>query len=262
MLRDITLGQYYPGESILYRLDPRVKIIAALLYFTALLLVHDWVGCLIGSLFLMLIICIGQVPLLFMLRGLRMVFFIMIIACAFNIFTTEGPPLVQWSFLSISAEGLRQTGIIIFRLICLIMGSSLLTFTTRPVDLSDGLASLLSPLKRFGLPVQDLALMMSITLRFIPILLQESDQIMKAQMARGANLKSGNPVQRIQNLFPLLVPLCVGAVRTSRDLALAMEARCYQNGGNRTRRYPLAIHRRDIIALSIIMVLLLILIII
>ena len=117
MLRDITLGQYYPGESILYRLDPRVKIIAALLYFTALLLVHDWVGCLIGSLFLMLIICIGQVPLLFMLRGLRMVFFIMIIACAFNIFTTEGPPLVQWSFLSISAEGLRQTGIIIFRLI-------------------------------------------------------------------------------------------------------------------------------------------------
>ena len=241
MIRDITLGQYYPGSSYIHRLDPRVKIMAALFYIVALFVVDDFIGFGIAFIGLAVTIAISKVPLKFILRGLKPVF--LIIA-----FTVRGEVLVSFWFLSITREGLRTAVFMAVRLVLLIIGSSLLTLTTKPISLTDGIEALLSPFKRFGLPAHELAMMMTIALRFIPTLLEETDKIMKAQQARGADFESGNLLRRAKALVPILVPLFISAFRIAQDLAMAMEARCYGGNIQRTRMNGMKLEKRDLAA--------------
>lgn len=260
MLRDITLGQYYPGESFIHRLDPRIKIIAAFLYIIELFFVNHFRGYLTVVLFLALIILIANIPLRFMLRGLKPLILIILITFSINMFMTPGDVIWNLGPLNITKEGLHQALFMGIRLILLIVGTSLLTLTTKPIKLTDGIEKLLNPFKKIGVPAHELAMMMTIALRFIPTLLEETDKIMKAQMARGADFESGNMVKRARSLIPLLVPLFISAFRRADELAMAMEARCYRGGDNRTRMNELKIHGRDFFA-SIIVILFLIIII-
>ncbi|MGI6728503.1 MAG: energy-coupling factor transporter transmembrane component T family protein [Anaerovoracaceae bacterium] len=248
MLRDITLGQYYPGESRIHRLDPRLKIICTFVYIISLFLVRDFMGFAIEALFLGLVIFVSKVPLRFILKGLKPVFLIIIFTITVNMFMTKGRILVQIGFLSITQQGLYNAMFMGLRLVLLIIGSSLLTLTTKPINLTDGIERLLSPFRRIGVPAHELAMMMTIALRFIPTLLEETDKIMKAQMARGADFESGNIIHRAKSLIPLLVPLFISAFRIAQDLAMAMEARCYQGGDSRTRMNAMLLKRQDVVA--------------
>lgn len=248
MLRDITLGQYYPGDSMIHRLDARVKILGTLVYLTALFLIDDFWGFGVAFGFLWLCIKVSGIPLSFVLRGLKPVFFLIVFTFLLNMFMTRGTILVRLGFLQITYEGLYQAGFMGFRLILLILGSSLLTFATKPISLTDGMEKLLGPGKRIGIPAHELAMMMTIALRFIPTLLEETDKIMKAQMARGADFESGNLMKRAKSLIPLLVPLFISAFRIAQDLAMAMESRCYRGGDQRTRMHEMKFHRRDAVA--------------
>lgn len=245
MLRDITLGQYFPGESRIHALDPRVKIIGTFVYLISLFLVKDFWGFLFSVICLGICIKISRVPLKFMLRGLKPIFFIIIFTFLINMFMTRGTTLWEWGFLHITREGVYNALFMAARLILLIIGSSLLTLTTKPISLTDGVEKLLSPLRRFGVPAHELAMMMTIALRFIPTLLEETDKIMKAQMARGADFESGNLLHRAKSLIPLLVPLFISAFRIATDLAMAMEARCYRGGDQRTRMNGMKLRGRD-----------------
>lgn len=245
MIRDITLGQYYPGNSWIHRLDARTKIIWTFIYIISLFLIKDFWGYLIVLANLALIIGVSGVPLKFILKGLKPIFFIIIFTFAINMFMTKGTPLVHIWFLTITKEGIYNALFMGIRLVLLIIGSSLLTLATKPINLTDGIEKLLSPWQRFGLPSHELAMMMTIALRFIPTLLEETDKIMKAQMARGADFESGNIINRAKSLIPLLVPLFISAFRIAQDLAMAMEARCYRGGSNRTRMNEMKLHRRD-----------------
>ena len=226
MLRDITLGQYYPADSILHRLDPRVKFVGTIVYVVSLFLFHNW-GYLLGTVFLA--------------------------AMVFNILFTPGEVLVRIWKITITREGVAMACRMSVRLIFLMIGSSLMTLTTTPNQLTDALESLLGPLKKIHVPVHEISMMMSIALRFIPILLEETDKIMKAQMARGADFESGNIIQRVKNMVPLLVPLFISAFRRANDLALAMEARCYHGGEGRTQMKPLRYQTRDYAAYGVLM---------
>ncbi len=248
MIRDITLGQYYPGESCIHRLDPRVKIICTFAYIISLFLVKDFIGFAIGVAFLGLIIGLSGVPLRFIFKGLKPIFFIIIFTFTVNMFMTKGETLVEIGFLTITREGLYNAFFMGLRLILLIIGSSLLTLTTKPIHLTDGIERLLSPFRRVGVPAHELAMMMTIALRFIPTLLEETDKIMKAQMARGADFETGNLIRRAKSLIPLLVPLFISAFRIAQDLAMAMEARCYRGGDARTRMNAMCFHRCDLAA--------------
>lgn len=254
MLRDITLGQYYPGESRIHRLDPRVKIISTFAYIISLFFVQNFWGFLVVSGFLALIILLSKVPHRFILKGLKPIFLIIVFTFTINMFMTKGTPLVSIWFLTITEEGLYNAFFMGLRLILLIIGSSLLTLTTKPIHLTDGIEMLLSPFRRIGVPAHELAMMMTIALRFIPTLLEETDKIMKAQMARGADFESGNLLRRAKSLIPLLVPLFISAFRIAQDLAMAMEARCYRGGDSRTRMHAMVLSRRDGIA-SVFMIL-------
>ncbi len=245
MIRDITLGQYYPGNSIIHRLDPRVKIINTFAYIITLFLVKDFFGFLTALFFLSLIILLAKVPLKFIFKGLKPIFFIIIFTFTVNMFMTKGQPLLTIGFLVITKEGLYNAFFMGVRLVLLIIGSSLLTLTTKPINLTDGIERLLSPFKKIGLPAHELAMMMTIALRFIPTLLEETDKIMKAQMARGADFETGNLIRRAKSLIPLLVPLFISAFRIAQDLAMAMEARCYRGGDERTRMNAMIMHRGD-----------------
>jgi len=245
MLRDITLGQYYPGESWIHRLDPRVKILGTFVYLISLFLVKDFWGFLFSVICLGVCIKVSRVPLKFMLRGLKPIFFIILFTFVINMFMTRGTTLWELGFLKITREGLYNAFFMAARLILLIIGSSLLTLTTKPISLTDGVEKLLSPLRRFGVPAHELAMMMTIALRFIPTLLEETDKIMKAQMARGADFESGNLFHRAKSLIPLLVPLFISAFRIATDLAMAMEARCYRGGDQRTRMHGMRLGGRD-----------------
>ena len=245
MLRDITLGQYYQTDSVVHRLDPRVKLVATICYIISLFIVDNWLGYVIAGLFLLLAIKLSKVPFKFITRGMKSIVFLLIIAVGFNLFLTPGEAVVSFWKLTITKEGILLASFMAIRLILLIMGSSLMTLTTTPNNLTDGMEKLLGPLKALRVPVHEIAMMMSIALRFIPILLEETDKIMKAQIARGADFESGNLIKKAKSLVPLLVPLFISAFRRANDLAMAMEARCYRGGDHRSKMKPLIYKKRD-----------------
>ena len=248
MIRDITLGQYYPGDSVIHRLDARTKILATLLYIVELFVVRNFQGFLIAGAMLFAVIALSRVPLKFIFRGLTAVFLIIAFTFLINLFMVDGRVLWQWKFLKITYEGVSRAFFMAVRLILLILGSSILTLTTKPVELTDGLEKLLMPFSKIGLPSHEIALMMTIALRFIPTLMEETDKIIKAQEARGADFESGGLLQRAKSLIPILVPLFVSSFRIAQDLALAMEARCYHGGEGRTRMNEIRFHRGDAVA--------------
>ena len=252
MIRDITIGQYYPAKSVVHRLDPRVKLVGTMLYLISLFLFKSISGYLVATLFLVGIIKASKVPFRFIVKGLKPVIMLLMITVLFNLFLTrEGDVLFHAWIITITEGGLRTAVYMAIRLIYLIIGSSLMTFTTTPNELTDGIEELLRPLNKIHVPVHEISMMMSIALRFIPILLEETDKIMKAQMARGADFESGNIIQRVKNMVPLLVPLFISAFRRANDLALAMEARCYHGGEGRTQMKPLRYQTRDYAAYGV-----------
>ncbi len=248
MIRDITIGQYYPTDSILHRLDPRVKLIGTFLFIISLFIFQSFYGYVVVTIFLISVIKLSRVPFRFIIKGLKAVVILLLFTVFFNMFFLPGEPLVEFYFITITKEGLISAGFMAIRLTYLIIGSSLMTFTTTPNQLTDGLEKVLRPLNRIKVPVHEISMMMSIALRFIPILLEETDKIMKAQMARGADFESGGILKRAKSLIPLLVPLFVSAFRRANDLAMAMEARCYRGGDGRTKMKPLHYQRRDYVA--------------
>jgi len=253
MLRDITLGQYYPGNSVVHRLDPRVKIIATMTFIVALFVVESFPGFAFAFLVLAAVIGISKVPVRYILRGLKPIFLIIILTFMLNMFMIDGEVLWKLGFLHITKEGLYTALFMATRLILLIIGSSLLTLATKPMSLTDGIESLLKPLRRIGVPAHELAMMMTIALRFIPTLLEETDKIMKAQQARGADFETGNIFKRAKHLIPILIPLFISAFRIAQDMAMAMEARCYRGGDNRTRMNGMKLHKIDFAAILLLL---------
>ena len=243
MLRDITLGQYYQTESLIHKMDPRVKLGGTVLFIISLFFFKNYAGYVIAALFLGLVIRLSKVPFKFMVKGMKTIVMLMLITVVFNLFLTPGTPLFTIWKLTITQEGLKMAISMAIRLTLLIIGSSVMTLTTTPNNLTDGMEKMMGPLKVFKV-----AMMMSIALRFIPILLEETDKIMKAQIARGADFESGNIFKRAKAMVPLLVPLFISAFRRANDLAMAMEARCYRGGEGRTKMKPLIYHKRDYIA--------------
>ena len=255
MIRDITIGQYYPAKSVVHRLDPRVKLVVTMLYLISLFLFKSISGYLVATLFLVGIIKASKVPFRFIVKGLKPVIMLLMITVLFNLFLTrEGNVLFHAWIITITEGGLRTAVYMAIRLIYLIIGSSLMTFTTTPNELTDGIEELLRPLNKIHVPVHEIAMIMSIALRFIPILLEETDKIMKAQLARGADFESGNIIQRAKSMIPILVPLFVSAFRRANDLAMAMEARCYRGGDGRTKMKPLRYCSRDYMAYVVVIV--------
>lgn len=248
MIRDITIGQYYPTNSILHRLDPRVKLVGTIAYIVSLFTFQNYYGYILAVLFLFTIINISKVPFKFIVKGLKAVVVLILFTLTFNLFFTPGDSLLRLGFINITKQGLEISILMALRLIFLILGSSLMTFTTTPNHLTDGLERLMWPLRKIKVPVHEISMMMSIALRFIPILMEETDKIMKAQMARGADFDSGGLIKRAKGLVPLLVPLFVSAFRRANDLAMAMEARCYRGGEGRTKMKPLKYNGRDFLA--------------
>lgn len=246
MIRDITIGQYYPAKSILHRLDPRVKLICTLLYLISLFLFKSISGYIIATLFLIFIIHTSKVPFKHIVKGLKPIIMLLMITVLFNLFLTRDGDVMFHAWIITVTEGGFVTAVYMaIRLIYLIIGSSLMTFTTTPNELTDGIEAVLHPLNKIHVPVHEIAMMMSIALRFIPILLEETDKIMKAQIARGADFENGNLIQKAKNMIPLLVPLFISAFRRANDLAMAMEARCYHGGDHRTQMKPLHYAKRD-----------------
>lgn len=251
MLKDITIGQYFPGDTIVHRLDPRIKIIISMLFIVSIFFINTFSPYLLVLAFIITSVYLSKVPVKFILKGLKPLYLIIMITFLINVFMTKGEVLFKIGPLMVSKEGLRQAIFMALRLIFLITGTSLLTLTTSPIALTDGIESLLNPFKKIGVPAHELAMMMTIALRFIPTLLEETDKIMKAQMARGADFESGNIIKRAKNLVPLLVPLFINAFRRADELATAMEARCYRGGDNRTRLHELKLTRIDYLTLTI-----------
>ena len=236
MLKDITLGQYFPGDTVAHKLDPRTKILLVVLYITALFCAKHLVTYGIMALCLAVCVNISKVGVKALVRGLKPVMFIIIFTGVLNLFLTPGEHnLVEWGFIKISDTGIENAVFMVFRIMLLIMGTFLMTYTTSPIALTDGLEQLLNPLKKIRVPVHELAMMMSIALRFIPTLIEETDKIMSAQKARGADLESGNLMDKAKALIPILVPLFISAFRRADELATAMECRCYHGGEGRTK---------------------------
>ena len=254
MLRDITIGQYYPANSVVHRLDPRVKLFSVLMFVISLFISRNVAGFLGVTVFLIFFIKLSRVPFRYMVKGLKAILIILLITALFNLFLTPGEPLVKFWIFSVSREGAVSAAKMAVRLIYLILGTSVVTLSTTPNALTDGLEKALRPLKAIRVPVHEIAMMMSIALRFIPILVEEADKIMKAQIARGADFESGNLFKRAKNMVPLLVPLFISAFRRANDLALAMEARCYHGGEGRTKMKPLKYRGRDVAAYVIVFV--------
>jgi energy-coupling factor transport system permease protein len=257
MLSNITMGQYYPVDSKVHRLDPRIKLILTIVFIVAVFLAKTFVGYVILFLFVYGVSRLANVPFKMLLRGLKPLRLILILTFLLNLFFTTGETVwVEFWIIKITKEGFLQALFYSLRLAFLVVGTSLLTLTTSPVALSDGIEMLLSPLKKIHFPAHELAMMMTIALRFIPTLLEETDKIMKAQMARGADFESGNLVSRAKAMVPLLVPLFVSAFRRAGDLAMAMESRCYHGGEGRTRLRVLKLTRNDGIACLVMLLLL------
>ena len=238
-MRDITIGQYYPADSVLHRLDPRVKLVGTFAFLISLFVGKGIAAYAIATVFLAAMIRLSKVPFQMIVKGLKAIIIILLITVSFNLFLTEGEILFQAGFFKVTKEGVSVAFFMALRLIYLVVGASLMTLTTTPNDLTDGLESVLGPLKKVKVPVHEISMMMSIALRFIPILMEETDRIMKAQKARGADFESGNLMEKAKAMVPLLVPLFISAFRRANDLAMAMEARCYRGGEGRTKMKPL-----------------------
>ena len=252
MLKDITLGQFFPGHSAIHRMDPRTKLILTMVYIVALFVAQNWISYSLMLVFLLVCIKISSIPPKSIVRGMKPLVFILIFTAILNIFYTDGGvELVRLGSLAITTEGLKRAFFMIWRILMLISGTFLLTYTTSPISLTDGLESLLSPLKKLHVPVHELAMMMSIALRFIPTLIEETDKIMSAQKARGADFETGSIIQRAKALVPILVPLFISAFRRADELATAMECRCYQGGEGRTKLKLLRFKRGDLVAFSV-----------
>ncbi|WP_459130060.1 energy-coupling factor transporter transmembrane component T family protein [Guggenheimella bovis] len=257
MMKDITLGQYYPADSIIHKLDPRVKLMGTMIFIIAIFLCHTVLQYAVVTALTLLLIFISKVPFKFVLKGLKPILFLLVFATIMNLFFTKtGKVLFSFWVITITDEGLIMTAEMIMRLTLLIMGTSLLTYTTSPLRLTDGLEKAFSFLKPLGFPAHELAMMMTIALRFIPTLMEETDKIMKAQMARGADFEGGNLITRAKSLIPLLVPLFISSFKRADELANAMEARGYQGGEGRTKLNPLKYEKRDFVAYAIIFIIL------
>ena len=251
MLKDITLGQYFPGNTVAHRLDPRTKILLVTLYIIALFSAKGLLGYMVMAATLAVCVKISKVGFKSLVRGLKPLVVIIAFTGILNIFFTPAETyLLEWGILRISEKGIQNALFMVVRIMLLVMGTFLMTYTTSPIRLTDGLESLLGPLKRLRVPVHELAMMMAIALRFIPTLIEETDKIMSAQKARGADFESGNIFQKAKALVPILVPLFISAFRRADELATAMECRCYHGGEGRTKLHVLKYQRRDYIALT------------
>jgi len=256
MLRDITLGQYFPGNTMIHRLDPRTKLIGIMLYLVALFVANSPLTLGIVALFLLLMMSISKVNIRQMLRGLRPLILLLALTGILNMFLTPGELLVSIWRLSITWEGLSRSIILIVRIVMMVMSTFILTYTTTPMALTDGLEKLMNPLRRIRVPVHELTMIMSTALRFIPTLIEETDKIINAQKARGADFETGNLIRRAKALLPIFVPLFMSAFRRAEELATAMESRCYHGGEGRTRMRQLQFTRRDILADMVVILLL------
>ena len=254
MIRDITIGQYYPAKSVLHRLDPRTKFMGTLGFLISVFLFHTFLGYAVATAFLVAMIAISKVPVKFMFKGLKAIVMILLITVVFNIILTPGEVLWRFGIIKVTREGLVLAGRMAIRLVYLVIGSSIMTLTTTPNQLTDGLERLLRPLNKIRVPVHEIAMMMSIALRFIPILLEETDKIMKAQLSRGADFESGNIFKRIKSYVPVFVPLFVSAIRRATDLAQAMDARCFDGSEGRSRMNPLKYSGTDYVSYAIVLV--------
>lgn len=251
MLKDITIGQYYPAKSTLHKLDARVKLVATFIFMISLFIINKFWPYLIVVASLIVIIKLSKIPSKYILKGLKPLRWIILFTFIINVFFIPGDVLWSFGFIKITQQGVSQAIFMALRLMFLVLGTSLLTLTTSPIELTDGIEKLFNPLKKIGLPVHELAMMMTIALRFIPTLLDETDKIMKAQMSRGADFESKNIINRAKNLVPLLIPLFISAFRRADELAMAMEARCYRGGYNRTKMRESRLSSRDYIAYSV-----------
>lgn len=261
MLNDITIGQYYPAKSVIHKLDARVKLVATFIFMISLFIINKFWTYLIVVASLIAIIKLSKIPAKYILKGLKPLKWIIIFTFFINIFFIPGDVVWSFGFIKITQQGISQSIFMALRLIFLVVGTSLLTLTTSPIELTDGIEKLLNPFRKVGLPVHELAMMMTIALRFIPTLLDETDKIMKAQMSRGADFESNNIINRAKNLVPLLIPLFISAFRRADELAMAMEARCYRGGYNRTKMRQSIITKKDYIAVCILVVYLVIIIV-
>ena len=257
MFRNITLGQYYPIDSVIHRLDPRVKLLGVVVYITALFIINNIWGFVFLAGTLAALIGLSHIPLKYMIRGLRGILILIILAVVFNLFSGNGPVIWQWWILRLTADGFLRSGFFALRLVCVVFGTGLLTYTTTPTTLTNGLEKVFTPLKAIHFPAHEIAMMMSIALRFIPILAEEVSKITNAQLARGADFETGGIIKKAKGMIPILIPLFVSAFKRAADLATAMEARCYHGGEGRTKMYPLQYERRDIIAYILILLFLL-----
>lgn len=247
MLREITIGQYYATDSPLHRLDPRVKIAGTLLYIISLFLVHHYIGLVVAALIFGMMVRMSNVPFRFIVKGLKPIMMMLVFTALLHLFCTPGKAIFSLGVLHITIEGVQKCIFLTVRLTLMMIGSSLMTLTTTPNQLTDGIERMLGPLRKLHVPVHEFALMMSIALRFIPILMEELDKIMKAQLARGADFESGNFLHRLKNMLPILLPLFASAMRRANELAYAMDARCYHGGDGRTKMKPLRYGYRDMI---------------
>lgn len=261
MLRDITLGQYFIGNSVIHRIDPRMKIILTIAFITMLFIIRSYIGFLITLIFVLSVIFLSKIPIKFVLKGVKPIIPLVIFTSILNMFFITGKPLVQFWIFKITDAGLELAILMSIRIVLLIMGTSMLTYTTSPIALTDAIERLLNPLKKIKFPAHEMAMMMTIALRFIPTLIEETDKIMSAQKARGADLESGNIMQRAKALIPILVPLIVSAFMRAGELAMAMECRCYQGGEGRTRMRQLRYTRLDLIS-ALVMILIIVLLVI
>ncbi len=252
MLKDITLGQYFPGRSLLHRMDPRMKLVLTLLFIVLVFLPRNWWGLLAVTVFLAVTVMLSRLPVRLLWRSIKPILFLILFTSVLNmLYVHSGTTLVEWRFIHITTGGVQNAVFIAVRIACLLVGSSLLTYTTTPTALTDAIERLLSPLKYIKLNPHELAMMMTIALRFIPTLMEETDKIMSAQKARGADMESGGLLQRVRALVPILIPLFVSSFRRAYDLAMAMECRCYQGGEGRTRMKQLHTAPRDWVALAV-----------
>lgn len=249
MLKDITLGQYFPGDTPIHRLDPRTKLICVILFFIALFTASGFFSTLLVFSVLLAAVAISHIKPGALLKGMKPLLFIVTFTALLNLFYTEGTVIAQWWIFRITSEGIRRTILMVVRIFLLVSCTFLLTYTTSPLQLTDGLEHLLKPLKKIRFPVHELSMMMSIALRFIPTLIEETDKIMSAQKARGADFETGSLVKRAKALLPILVPLFVSAFRRADELATAMECRCYHGGEGRTRMKTLEMHAADYLTL-------------
>ena len=251
MLSGITIGQYFPGNSLVHRMDPRVKLVLTFAYIVAVFIPRNWVGLAVAVAFLILSVALSRLPIKLIWKSIKPILPLILFTSVINIFFVDGDPLVDWWIIHISVQGVVTAVFIALRIVCLIAGSSLLTYTTSPTTLTDALERLMKPLKVLHVHVHEIAMMMTIALRFIPTLVEETDKIMSAQKARGADIESGGLMQRIKALIPVLIPLFVSAFRRAFDLATAMESRCYHGGEGRTRMKQLHMVTRDIVCLLV-----------